>query len=553
MLSCERLGPRRARIFRRFVYVAYGLSGLSALVFEIVWARALATVMGSSTYAMSTVLAAFMAGLAVGALGGSWLASKVKDPGLAFAGCELGIGVVGLLIHPLIRSLTPLYVAAYYRFHLSFSTFSVVQFVIAFALMGLPTTLMGLGFALVVKLTAREERSVAEESGRLYGVNTLGAVAGCLLAGFVLVPWLGASRTAMLAGALNVTSGLVILGLLRRWRVAGAGAAAAALVAAWVGPQQAEVPFFSYAAAHRYDGAEVVLRVAEAVRAGGQDVVLFHSEGVEGEVWLTRHTGANGRVDDTLINNGKYEAGGAPPFDLLAYLPYFTHAAVAPVHTALNIGLGSGHTLRALSRLPLEHIESVELSDGILEANRRFLTPEFFRDPRVHHTQADGRNFLLVTKQRYDVIVVSPSWATEQASAALLTDEFFALAASRLHDTGVLATWVDFSMMPEANMRLLLRTFAKNFRHVTAWRMEGGDLVLVGANMSTYPEEPAVASEVLGFEPTMAGIFSLGLSDHVARPETIDEVNDDDHPVIEFDNARTFVLGPGSLAAEPRP
>jgi spermidine synthase len=142
----------RERIAEKFIFVGFGLSGTAALIYEVVWTRSLSTIIGSSTYALATMLAAFMAGLSVGGGVGAVLSHRIKKLNVAFALCELGIGIMGILTIPVIKALTPLYIRTFYAFHLSFNTFSLVQFVIIFMVMGIPTTLMGLAFPIVIKL-----------------------------------------------------------------------------------------------------------------------------------------------------------------------------------------------------------------------------------------------------------------------------------------------------------------------------------------------------------------------------------------------------------------
>lgn len=81
--------------------------------------------------------------------------------------------------------------------------------------------------------------------------------------------------------------------------------------------------------------------------------------------------------------------------------------------------------------------------------------------------------------------------------------------------------------------------------------MSGGDVVLVGANMATFPEEPRVAEQVSGFDRAIAGKFEVGLSDSAPKPTEFDVVNDEDHTVIEFDNAKSFLLGPTAALQAP--
>ena len=267
-------------------------------------------------------------------------------------------------------------------------------------------------------------------------------------------------------------------------------------------------------------------------------------------MWLLR-SGPRGGGETILLNGSKLEAGDDVSFGLLGQLPYFTSRLTGPARTVLSIGLGSGRTLRRLVELPVEAVESVELSRGVLEANRKYLSPELFTDSRVRHVVADGRNHLLVEKHPYDVIVVSPSWATDVASAGMLTDEFFSLAAQHLTPTGTIGVWVDFTMMDDTDMSRLLRTFAKSFRHVTAWRVPSGDVVLVGANSDRYADEADVEKLALQATPRAKGGLAVALSDGRPKPTDFDDLNTDDRPIIEFHNAQAFVTGSGAMAPTP--
>lgn len=532
---------RARRLARPLVLLAFALSGAAALVFEVTWTRSLSTVMGSSTYALSTMLAAFMAGLSAGGLIGSIVAERTRRLVVAFALCELGIGMLGFAINPVIRSLTPLYVTAYYSLHESFVGFSLVQFAIAFAVMGAPTTLMGMSFPLGVKLLTEWRGSPGREAGRLYAVNTLGGILGSLAAGFVLIPFVGVARTAGVAAAVDVVNAVALLWVaagFRKAALAGAAGASVALLVAQLRPP--DVPTFGYAYGRRFGSAELARDVAASAKGAE---VLFRDEGVEGDVWVVRG-GAPGRTETTLVNGGKLEAGDDLSFALLAQLPYFTARLSGPTRTVLSIGLGSGRTLRRLVELPVESVESVELSRGVLEANRRLLSPELFSDPRIRHVVADGRNHLLVERHPYDVIVVSPSWATDVASAGMLTDEFFQLAARHLSRTGAIGVWVDFTMMDDGDMSRLLRTFARSFRHVTAWRVPSGDVVLVGTISERYADERKVAELAAKATPAAVGALEVALADAAPRPASFDDLNTDDRPVLEFHNARNFVSGP---------
>lgn len=534
---------RAGRIRNHFIFFGFGLSGAAALMYEVVWTRSLSLVMGSSTYAVSTMLAAFMAGLSVGGGIGAYLSPRIRRQYLAFAWCEFGIGLTGLMTIPVIMAATPLYIKSFYTFHLSFEAFSIVQFLIIFSIMAAPTTLMGLTFPLVIKMFSAEGKDVGTQAGRLYSVNTLGAIVGSTAAGFILIPAIGVKGTAMVAASMNILVAVITLILSSSARQS----AAALVLFLCILPLSRiihveDLPFFSYYNAFRFGSYEMADTVYESSRKEGGNSVLYHHEGVDGTVSLIdyRVAGHAGSRGTALVNDSKREAGDDLGFALLAYLPYFAHGGGAGLDT-LNIGLGSGRTLTHLSRFALGSIDSVELSEGIIDVNRKILSPWLFSDPRIHHIRADGRNHLLVASKPYDLIVSSPSWAVEQASAGMLTDEFFALARNNLSPRGTIAVWVDFFLMTHDDLNTVARTFARNFEHCTAWYVEGDFIVLIGSK-APFPLSPEQTLQAIDrFDPSLQGKFSIAMTEEMFQSIPPGPVNTDDKPVIEFANARNLI------------
>jgi len=538
----------RGRILNLFLFVAFGLSGAAALIYEVVWTRDLSNVMGSSTYALTTMLAAFMAGLSLGGWIGSVLTTRLKNMVLVFALCELGTGIVGLLSIPVIEGLTPLYIVSFYTFHLSFEEFSVVQFIINFMIMGLPTTLMGITFPVLIKHFSTLRSDIGKRSGQLYSINTFGAIAGTMAAGFLLIPLIGIRWTAISAAALNITVASVLLLLSGEYRKTVVVALSTFLIVPmYLFFSAPHIPFFSYYSANRFGSAGFATTVYDYIKKMDQNVVLFSHHGINGDVYVTRNMNPGSSSPFTLINNGKLEAGDEQGFALLALLPYFNHSEGKDL-SVLSIGLGSGNTLENLVKLPVGHIDSVEISKGVLEANRMLLTPWLFYDRRINHVHADGRNFLLLAGRKYDMIVVSPSWAVEEASAEMLTDEFFKLAESRMDPDGVLAVWVDNFVESDEDMDVILRTVARNFRYVTEWSTEGmGGAVITASNSPSPMTSAQVIEKIAERRPDLKGVFHVAMDYAGVRKLPAGPINTEERPIIEFDNARNIILGPGRL------
>jgi spermidine synthase len=531
-------GSAPEKMMNLLVYIGFALSGAAALIYEVAWTRKMSTILGSSTYAMSMILAAFMLGLSIGGFLGGQVSKKAKNCRTGFALAEFGIGLAGIVTLVTMDKLSGLYIDAYYRFHLSFGMFSVVLFAIVLTVLLVPTTLMGMTFPLVLKSLTRHHEDMGVSTGIAYGVNTLGAVAGSVCSGFLLIPFLGVKGTVVLAACLNVATAVAILGISRKAKLAVICIAMASAAIPAIASQRSDVPFFNNYIAARFPSAAVAKKIQDYTRLNGDKLVVFHEEGVDSEVYLM-NTPNNKEL--ILWNNGKIEGGDKTGFALLGYLPSFTVAKDNP-ESALNIGLGSGGTLSALADLPFRSVDSVELSKAVMDANRMYLSPELFASPKIQHIVADGRNYLLVSKP-YDVIVASPSWAVELASAGLYTDEFFALASSKITDRGAFAIMVDLEAIPDTDVDIIVRTFSRHFT-MTAWAA-AGNIILVGTRSapSSTPEE--ISARILKVRPDLQGLFSLAMTDSEARLAYAGDgtINTDDLAVIEFHNAQNIVKG----------
>ena len=191
--------------------VCFFISGAAALIYQIAWVKALSLIFGHTTYAVATVLAIFMAGIAAGtAYLGRWSERKTYPVEL-YARVEFLIGLTGAL------SLAGLHVVhlGYVSAYPTFSGFPIFPFAIRFlgsaAVLFVPTFLMGGTFPILVASTVRGHEELPLRVSQLYWINTAGGVAGTLVAGFVLLPTLGLRLTIGAAATLNGLAGLVAL------------------------------------------------------------------------------------------------------------------------------------------------------------------------------------------------------------------------------------------------------------------------------------------------------------------------------------------------------
>ncbi|MFB6373886.1 MAG: fused MFS/spermidine synthase, partial [Bradymonadaceae bacterium] len=196
----------------RIIFAFFFASGFSSLVFEVLWERMLTQVFGNTSFALSTLLTAFMAGLALG----SWLAGKIADridrPLRLYGALEGGIGLYALVV-PLALDLLPtIYNTIFDHFLNDFYLFSLLRFAVAFAILIIPTTMMGATLPIVSQWISKRQRLFQGSIGTLYGINTVGACFGALLAGFLLLPNLGLSMTNTVFAVVNLALCATILG-----------------------------------------------------------------------------------------------------------------------------------------------------------------------------------------------------------------------------------------------------------------------------------------------------------------------------------------------------
>jgi spermidine synthase len=188
-------------------------SGFSALIYQVAWVRVLSVSFGTTIYAISTVLTLFMAGLALGSyLFGRWI-DRWRRPLLVYGVLELALAVyVALLVAgmPWIQDMTVSWLRGR---DLSHTSTSLIKFAVAAFVLLIPTTLMGGTLPVLAKHVTRSSRTIGRWLGLLYGLNTLGAVFGSLVAAYVLILRLGVNGTLLLAALISALVGIASCGL----------------------------------------------------------------------------------------------------------------------------------------------------------------------------------------------------------------------------------------------------------------------------------------------------------------------------------------------------
>jgi spermidine synthase len=459
----------------RLTVVALGISGAASMLYEVAWTRALTLVIGSSTYAFTAMLVAFLLGIAGGSALFAWLWGKRPASAGAFAVLQAGVGIVVGLTLLFFDRMPELFLAAL-RWSDTPIFVQIVQLAISASALLLSTLLIGASFPCAVAVVARDPVRLGRDVGEVYVVNTVGAIVGTVLAGFVLIPAIGVHSSIKVG---IVTNLLLAAGLFTtlssRWRWAALGPALATAAILFI-PSWNQSLMSSGLAIYGKLYLEMVGsgRLSELLQ---KQNVLFYRDGISGTVCVLRE-GEN----FFLRINGKTDAstGRDMPTQLMSgHLPLLLHPDPRSV---LVIGLGSGITAGAAARHAVTRLDIVEIEPAVVEAAQFFAREHrnVLQDPRVHMAIADGRNFLLTTAERYDVIISEPSNPWIGGLAALFSVEFFQLARQRLQPGGIMLQWLQgYSLYPE-DLRMVVRTFRAVFPATSIWNTTRGDFLLMG-------------------------------------------------------------------------
>jgi spermidine synthase len=526
----------RAEVRSRTALALYAVAGGVALGYEVVWSQAIAQFVSTRAFAFSIVLAVYLAGLAVGSWLGARFAVKMRDPwgvfGLLIAGAGLAAMLEFAVLGPwLVEAQTAVSNAV-----LSATGSNAMRMYAGFAMAGMgivfvPTMLLGAAFPMALRLIVGA-RYVGRDVGAVVAANTAGGIVGTLLTGFVLIPRLGLVRTlaflAIGAAAVGLVAVFSITGSRMAKLLVGA-VGVAVLVAAFVTPTNR------------------LANLLLATRGGG--AMVFYEEGRGATVAIAQQRSKD-NVFRRLFIQGVSNSGDAMPsmryMRLQAMLPVLIHDGEPK--SMLVVGFGTGITAGETLRYPgLDKRVCAELLPAVVRSGEMF--PENYKawsDPWMEIRMRDGRQELLRSEERYDVITLEPPPPSANGVANLYSTEFYELAKSRLAPKGLFAQWLPIATQNAEDTRSLVRSFLDAFPYATLWTTELHEMLLVGSaspiriNARTMQER--FASETVAKSLKGVGIDSPAavLATFVTGREGLEKFSanakpvTDDRPRVEY-------------------
>jgi spermidine synthase len=429
------------------------LSGGVALLHEVLWTRLLSQVLGSSLQAFGTMLAGALGGLALGAAVGS-----------AFAR-DRGIATVSFVVA---EAASAVAAAAAYHFvgaH-PLSAFGAVPIAIC----------SGATFPLAVRILSKRAEDAAPAAARVYAWNTLGAIFGALLAGFVVIPDLRFEGTIQLAVWASVLVAVGAIWLLQSPRLPLAiGSSVVLLVGMalfWPAPP-------------------TELLRSSPLHLDSSGRMAYYAVGRSSSVVVLEQNGLLAFRTNGLPEAVVESKSAAPHVSGEKWLLPLALLSRANTDNLLVIGYGGGVVLEDVPD-DVKHIDVVEIEPRVIDANEttRGLRKNLpLADGRVRVVINDARLALNLTKQRYDAIVSQPSHPWTAAASHLYTREFMSQAREHLSDDGVFVQWLNVSFLDESQLRSFVATVLDVFAEAKLYRPDPYTLIFV-ANKGTDRYRP---------------------------------------------------------------
>jgi spermidine synthase len=478
------------------------------------------------------MLTTYLLGLALGSLLFAKMLDKVKRQLILLGFIEVCIGLSALLSLWEFSILGTVLQRTLEAMGGNWAALIFSRYMGAFIIMSVPTLLIGIAFPLVNKIYARSLGGVSRGIGSVYSVNTLGSILGSIAAGFLFIPAIGITKSFMLIALINTLLGTlaVLSNMLTKHKLKWASVATTASVVVVL----------------------IILIATPSIRFHGSlpgQKIVYYKEGASSTVSVVENT----KGYKFLVVNGVYEVStdynSLRTFHMLGHLPLLLHE---DPQAALVISFGAGVTSGAVARHKVKQIDAVEISSEAIGANSFFVKENqaVLSDPRVNLIIDDGRNYLLRTENRYDVITADATHPTGSDSWVLYTKEFYDLCRNRLHPNGFMAQWLPVHALAPVDYKTIVKTFQSVFTDTTLWFTNDYTILLGSMNelaidftqFTERLQEPGVREDLEKFNLAdpyfFLGSYIMG-GDALDRYSRGMRLNTDNYPFVQSSEKRS--------------
>lgn len=426
-------------------YLLVFVTGFATLALEVAWFRSFTAAFWSTTAAFSIMLASVLVSLGVAA----HLVPLLRKKGFSLAICVTLAGISILLATPLVERFD-----IFARINSVNPAFLFMNwFFLSFYVTAIPITLLGLALPWVL-----DSENTARGWAALYGVNTLAAVLGALLAGWLLLPSIGFARTSWIMGAIVLFTGLILSGPPPKTKAKLLLIGVAALTLAM---------FFESGVGRT----RVQLHTSK--NNENMPVILDSAEGPDATVSVVEFSKSKERaliIDGFIATSQNPDQGSTLLVQYMLWMGHLPMLMHPDPRDALVICFGTGQTANALRKENPQSLTIVDINENVYKMADYFKSNErVLQDPRVNSLVMDGRAFLRRTEKKFDVITLEPMPPTFAGVNALYSREFYELAKEKLTENGVIAQWLPFHLVSLYHSASISRSFSEVFPNSILW------------------------------------------------------------------------------------
>lgn len=537
--------------------VLVALTGGISMGLEVLSARSMALLFGSSLQSFAIVLIAFILGIGLGSAAvasprfRAWNSAKAITILLIAAALWIGLLVFRIEswveVYRLSRSGLARTTAGYV-FHQWLATG------IALFVLGIPAALIGAVLPLLIRATT-VATGLSRQVGRLLTWNTIGAVAGVLVTGFVLMPALGLRNAyLLLALGLVVAGGIAARRALAHRLVIASGAAAALLMTFMcVGNND----WRNVMSSGVFRAREMEVDPQALTLRKKHIKIHFYKDAPDATVSIEQGDGIGASPDLGLRLNGKTDASSRGDLCTQLLIGHVPMAANPEAKEIFILGLGSGITGGAILSHPVANLTIAENCKPIIRAAKYFepWNNGVLTNPLTRVVCEDARTVLKLSPKKYDVIITQPSNPWMAGVGSVFSREYYQLGASRLKEGGIMAQWFHVYDMHDGIISLVLRTFGSVFPHMEIWDSGSGDLILLGG-LKPWSSDSAVYDRLFQRPSVRRDLERVGIKSReafwarqlasqatafaIAGPGP---VQTDQFPILEYEAPRAFYIG----------
>tara|TARA_B110000908_G_scaffold102567_1_gene120838 strand:+ start:3113 stop:5800 length:2688 start_codon:yes stop_codon:yes gene_type:complete len=543
---------------RKAITILCFLSGFGILALEVLWTRMFSQVLENSVYTFATILVVVLICLALGALVSSRLARLNFPPLFVLTFLALA-GAAAIAVTPSI------FMSVTNGMELitskeSWSSYIMLIFGSAALTIGPSALILGMIFPYLMKTEEAHLKSPGLSLGRLATVNTIGAILGALLCGFLLLDGLGIWRSMQVISVIYIVIALL---LPLSWDAKSVGMKAACLAVLLITLLTPDL-----------DPSKLPVMSTDPNDLKARDEKLVELwEGSDCTVAVT-----DGQLGLSIKINSNYSLGSTGSYMQEKFQADLPLMVFPETETIFFLGVGTGSTAGAAldPKYPnVKKIVACELVPEVITAAKKYMTSVnignirgfdtttgLFKDPRATVLVEDGRHHLMASDETFDMINADLFVPFRSGAGSLYSREHFENSKERLSPDGVFVQWLPLYQLTENEFSIIAKTMLEVFDQVSLWRhnFQPGDEVV--ALVGHHSKKPLPASEINSMPDKLFAVsgkshrdlFRLNLpldsqtimlfygGNLTAASSLFDEypINTDNRPVIEYIAPRSY-------------